>query len=48
MARALRLPGDLDALEMRITPMRRRHLRAVLRIWPPVCQGQWTFSPFLG
>jgi len=48
MARALRLPGDPDALEVRITPMRRRHLRAVLRIEQQVYPRPWTFGLFLG
>jgi [ribosomal protein S18]-alanine N-acetyltransferase len=48
MARALRLPGDADALEVRITPMRRRHLRGVLRIEQQVYPRPWTFGLFLG
>ncbi|MGH9193138.1 MAG: ribosomal protein S18-alanine N-acetyltransferase [Acidimicrobiales bacterium] len=51
MARALRLPGDPgdpDALEVRITAMRRRHLRAVLRIEQQVYPRPWTFGLFLG
>jgi [ribosomal protein S18]-alanine N-acetyltransferase len=48
MARALRLPGDPDALEVRITPMRRRHLRGVLRIEQQVYPRPWTFGLFLG
>jgi ribosomal-protein-alanine N-acetyltransferase len=48
MARALRLPGDSDALEVRITPMRRRHLRGVLRIEQQVYPRPWTFGLFLG
>ena len=48
MARALRLPGDPDALEVRITPMRRRHLRGVLRIEQQVYPRAWTFGLFLG
>jgi [ribosomal protein S18]-alanine N-acetyltransferase len=48
MARALRRPGDLDALEVRITPMRRRHLRGVLRIEQQVYPRPWTFGLFLG
>jgi ribosomal-protein-alanine N-acetyltransferase len=48
MARALRLPGDADALEVRIAPMRRRHLRGVLRIEQQVYPRPWTFGLFLG
>jgi ribosomal-protein-alanine N-acetyltransferase len=48
VARALRLPGDPDALEVRITPMRRRHLRGVLRIEQQVYPRPWTFGLFLG
>ncbi|MGH9290767.1 MAG: ribosomal protein S18-alanine N-acetyltransferase [Acidimicrobiales bacterium] len=48
MARVLRLPGDADALEVRIAPMRRRHLRAVLRIEQQVYPRPWTFGLFLG
>ena len=48
MARALRHPGDPDALEVRIAPMRRRHLRGVLRIEQQVYPRPWTFSLFLG
>jgi len=48
MARALRLSGDADALEVRITPMRRRHLRGVLRIEQQVYPRPWTFGLFLG
>ena len=48
MARALRLPGEPDALEVRITPMRRRHLRGVLRIEQQVYPRPWTFGLFLG
>jgi ribosomal-protein-alanine N-acetyltransferase len=48
VARALRLPGDPDALEVRITAMRRRHLRAVLRIEQQVYPRPWTFGLFLG
>jgi ribosomal-protein-alanine N-acetyltransferase len=48
MARALRLPGDSDALEVCITPMRRRHLRGVLRIEQQVYPRPWTFGLFLG
>jgi [ribosomal protein S18]-alanine N-acetyltransferase len=48
MVRALRLPGDPDALEVRITPMRRRHLRGVLRIEQQVYPRPWTFGLFLG
>jgi ribosomal-protein-alanine N-acetyltransferase len=48
MARALRLPGDPDALEVRITPMRRRHLRGVLRIEQQVYPRPWTFGLFVG
>jgi ribosomal-protein-alanine N-acetyltransferase len=48
MARALRLPGDPDALEVGITPMRRRHLRGVLRIEQQVYPRPWTFGLFLG
>ena len=48
MARALRLPGDPDALEVRITAMRRRHLRGVLRIEQQVYPRPWTFGLFLG
>src|SRR4029453_15532859 len=48
MARALRLPGDADALEVRIAPMRRRHLRGVLRIEQQGYPRPWTFGLFLG
>jgi [ribosomal protein S18]-alanine N-acetyltransferase len=48
MARALRLSGDADALEVRIAPMRRRHLRGVLRIEQQVYPRPWTFGLFLG
>jgi ribosomal-protein-alanine N-acetyltransferase len=48
MVRALRLPGDADALEVHITPMRRRHLRGVLRIEQQVYPRPWTFGLFLG
>jgi [ribosomal protein S18]-alanine N-acetyltransferase len=48
MARAMRIPGDHDALEVRITPMRRRHLRSVLRIEQQVYPRPWTFGLFLG
>jgi len=48
VARVLRLPGDPDALEVRITPMRRRHLRGVLRIEQQVYPRPWTFGLFLG
>ena len=48
MARALRLSGDPDALEVRITAMRRRHLRGVLRIEQQVYPRPWTFGLFLG
>jgi ribosomal-protein-alanine N-acetyltransferase len=48
VARVLRLPGGPDALEVRITPMRRRHLRGVLRIEQQVYPRPWTFGLFLG
>jgi [ribosomal protein S18]-alanine N-acetyltransferase len=51
MARTMRAPGqpgDPDALEVRITPMRRRHLRGVLRIEQQVYPRPWTFGLFLG
>jgi [ribosomal protein S18]-alanine N-acetyltransferase len=48
MARALRLTGEPDALEVRITPMRRRHLRGVLRIEQQVYPRPWTFGLFVG
>ena len=38
---------DPDALEVRISPMRRRHLRGVLRIEQQVYPRPWTFSLFL-
>jgi ribosomal-protein-alanine N-acetyltransferase len=48
MARPLPLPvDDPDALEVRMSPMRRRHLRGVLRIEQQVYPRPWTFSLFL-
>ena len=47
MARALRRSGDPGPLEVRIAPMRRRHLRGVLRIEQQVYPRPWTFSLFL-
>ena len=48
MARPLPPPvDDPEALEVRIVPMRRRHLRGVLRIEQQVYPRPWTFGLFL-
>jgi [ribosomal protein S18]-alanine N-acetyltransferase len=48
MARPLPTPaGDPANLEVRIAPMRRRHLRGVLRIEAQVYPRPWTFALFL-
>ncbi|MFS8584413.1 MAG: ribosomal protein S18-alanine N-acetyltransferase, partial [Acidimicrobiia bacterium] len=48
MARPLPDPaGDPRELEVRISPMRRRHLRAVLRIEHQVYPRPWSFGVFL-
>lgn len=48
MARPLPTPtDDPDALEVRILPMRRRHLRGVIRIEQQVYPRPWTFGLFL-
>jgi [ribosomal protein S18]-alanine N-acetyltransferase len=48
MARPLPAPAeDPDDLEVRISPMRRRHLRGVLRIEQQVYPRPWTFGLFL-
>jgi len=48
MARPLPSPvPDPDDLEVRISPMRRRHLRSVLRIEAQVYPRPWTFGLFL-
>jgi ribosomal-protein-alanine N-acetyltransferase len=48
MARPLPSPADdPGALEVRITPMRRRHLRSVIRIEQQVYPRPWTFGLFL-
>jgi [ribosomal protein S18]-alanine N-acetyltransferase len=48
MARPLPAPiPDPAELEVRIAPMRRRHLRGVLRIEQQVYPRPWTFSLFL-
>ncbi|HET6949813.1 MAG TPA: ribosomal protein S18-alanine N-acetyltransferase [Acidimicrobiales bacterium] len=48
MARPLPSPADDPAtVEVRITPMRRRHLRSVLRIEQQVYPRPWTFGLFL-
>ncbi|HEX6420475.1 MAG TPA: ribosomal protein S18-alanine N-acetyltransferase [Acidimicrobiales bacterium] len=48
MARALPSPaGDPHDLEVRIAPMRRRHLRSVIRIEQQVYPRPWTFGVFL-
>jgi ribosomal-protein-alanine N-acetyltransferase len=48
MARALPSPADDPRLvEVRIAPMRRRHLRGVIRIEQQVYPRPWTFSLFL-
>jgi [ribosomal protein S18]-alanine N-acetyltransferase len=48
MARPLPAPAeDTDDLEVRISPMRRRHLRGVLRIEQQVYPRPWTFGLFL-
>ncbi|HKE76080.1 MAG TPA: ribosomal protein S18-alanine N-acetyltransferase [Acidimicrobiales bacterium] len=48
MARPLPSPAtDPDGLEVRISPMRRRHLRSVLRIEAQVYPRPWTFGLFL-
>jgi [ribosomal protein S18]-alanine N-acetyltransferase len=48
VARVLRIPGDPEALEVRVAPMRRRHLRGVLRIEQQVYPRPWTYGLFLG
>jgi ribosomal-protein-alanine N-acetyltransferase len=40
--------GHPDRLEVRITPMRRRHLRNVLRIEQRTYPRPWTYGLFLG
>jgi len=48
MARPLPAPvPDPDRLEVRIAPMRRRHLRGVIRIEQQVYPRPWTFGLFL-
>ena len=48
MARPLPSPADdPGTLEVRITPMRRRHLRSVIRIEQQVYPRPWTFGLFL-
>jgi ribosomal-protein-alanine N-acetyltransferase len=48
MARPLPSPaGDPAAVEVRMSPMRRRHLRSVLRIEAQVYPRPWTFGLFL-
>jgi [ribosomal protein S18]-alanine N-acetyltransferase len=48
MARPLPPPvDDPGSLEVRIAPMRRRHLRSVLRIEQQVYPRPWTFGLFL-
>ena len=48
MARPLPTPvDDPGALEVRIGPMRRRHLRSVIRIEQQVYPRPWTFGLFL-
>lgn len=49
IAEASPSPGGRDpaAIEVRITPMRRRHLRAVLRIEQQVYPRPWSFGLFL-
>jgi ribosomal-protein-alanine N-acetyltransferase len=48
MARPLPTPtDDPGAVEVRIVPMRRRHLRGVLRIEQQVYPRPWTFGLFL-
>ena len=48
MARPLPTPvDDPGALEVRIAPMRRRHLRGVIRIEQQVYPRPWTFGLFL-
>lgn len=48
MARPLPSPAaDPAGLEVRISPMRRRHLRSVLRIEAQVYPRPWTFGLFL-
>jgi [ribosomal protein S18]-alanine N-acetyltransferase len=48
MARPLPTPADdPGGLEVRITPMRRRHLRGVIRIEQQVYPRPWTFGLFL-
>jgi ribosomal-protein-alanine N-acetyltransferase len=46
---AARLPDDLDpaAVEVHLVPMRRRHLRSVLRIESQVYPRPWSLSLFL-
>lgn len=41
------MSDDLDDLEVHLVPMRRRHLRQVLRIEGQVYPRPWTFSLFL-
>jgi len=40
-------PGRAEEIEVRIVPMRRRHLRSVLRIETQVYPRPWTLSLFL-
>lgn len=48
MARPLPTPaGEPGRLEVRIAPMRRRHLRGVIRIEQQVYPHPWTFGLFL-
>lgn len=48
MARPLPTPADDPGhLEVRLTPMRRRHLRGVIRIEQQVYPRPWTFGLFL-
>ena len=48
MARPLPTPaGDHGDVEVRIAPMRRRHLRSVIRIEQQVYPRPWTFGVFL-
>jgi ribosomal-protein-alanine N-acetyltransferase len=48
MAEAARHGTRLDDLEVRLTAMRRRHLRSVLRIEQRVYPRPWTYGLFLG
>jgi ribosomal-protein-alanine N-acetyltransferase len=41
------IPIDPDSLEVRVTPMRRRHLRSVLRIENEVYPRPWTLGLFM-